>query len=195
MSLIEFNLRQICRSAMDSFLPRGSGEERALLVTFNANARVYLDYNELTDACREQCDAAEEDDGVYESITEGSSRIHVNLLLVRPANYTRVLMQIAVNSAPLNLRPGVYQEKGYHDSCWDECFTTLDQLLREQGSLLALKLNANLKPEFQNAPRVDYDTNLDTIALKTIRAEQMETERQWKIEIVGDAFDCSPKRA
>jgi hypothetical protein len=192
MSIINFDLRQIARATMDCMLPRGSGEDRGLLIKFKARASLHLDYADLTDLCRNKCDNSEEGDGIYEAITEGFTTLRVNLLLVRPMNYTRTLMQIGSDDQARNLHSGngQYLEKTYHDSCWDSNFGELDSLLRTQAQQLVERMKPNLRPEFQSLARVTYDSQLDEIALKKIEAVRIgeEGSRDWTIKLSGDVF-------
>lgn len=180
---IEFDLGDICRPMLQGFLPRGSGEKKGVLLSLSLRANVFLDYDQLTDALKAKCDAAEEDDGVYQSITESFSVVEVNLLFVRPMNYTIVLAQVATDEATKNLkltREGLYAEVGNHDSCWDSYFSELNHMMRGQGQMLVDQMKANLKPEFQDKLRSTFNCRIAEMSPKAIHIEEIG-EREWSV--------------
>ena len=185
---IKFDLRSICRPLLDGFLPRGSGNEKALLLVLDLRSQVYVDYAELNQECRAACDAAEEDDGVYEFHTEASESISCKLLFVRAGNYTMVLAQTAVGTEQARgmrfKHDGEYAEVGNHDSCWDSYFSTLNDLLRNQGKELVEtmvpRLREDLLPNPALHPRPSFHCNIEEIKTLAVELEEIG-ERKWKV--------------
>lgn len=186
MNPTDFSLRNVVRPVLDGFLPRFSGDEKALQLVLRLRASIYLDYDHLTDECKAVCDKSEEDDGQYESVTEDFISVQVNYLFVRPMNYTMVLQQIGVGNEVRNMNfhaEGEYAEVGNHDSCWDSSFNELDRLMYKQGDELLTRLRGNLKPEFQPKQRVNYDTHIEIAKLRDVKLEEID-ERKWIVKFL-----------
>jgi hypothetical protein len=185
--MISFDLRQFSRVCLDSLLPRGSGSDRALLIEFGINVRSMLNYEWLLPEHQRACDESEEDDGVCERILEGMQIAYVQLVYMRPANYTRVLLRSGLEHAQRrdfrNDPSGEYQEIAYHDSCWDDDQDLRNLVRTMQQTVITDKSSLVLAP-FAGLISANPTYSLFGFSVKDVRARSEFSESAWHLSFL-----------